>query len=207
MNEDCCLSVVYFISLIEGFRFRPNAWGLYFIPFLLPPFAQTKTKIWQKEVFEDALTIKYFENGSYFCVLVDRQKRGPRKHWHTHHWNLEQKPGSKKVAPNGCFFSGLVWTVETDNANTLWRYFNVIITILQPGTLLNPPISRPRSHSMYLTWTCQSTLLVSSTILRYHVLNQLGPGAEARSQFARRIISCLLCSGKNSEYCFVSVTN
>lgn len=48
---------------------------------------------------------------------------------------------------------------------------------------------------MYLTWTCQSTLLVSSTISRYDFLNRLGPGAEARnserSQFARRIISCL----------------
>ena len=108
-------------------------------------------------------------------------------------------------------FRGLVWAVENDDANTLWHYFNVIIAIPQPGTLLNPPISRPRSHSMYLTWTCQSTLLVSSTISRYHFLNRLGPGAEARnserSQFARRIISCLFFSGKNSEYCFVSVTN
>ena len=39
----------------------------------------------------------------YFCVLVDRQKLGPRKHWHTHHWNLGEKPGSKKVSPDRCF--------------------------------------------------------------------------------------------------------
>ena len=39
----------------------------------------------------------------YFCVLVDRKKLGPRKHWHTHHWNLGEKPGSKKVSPDRCF--------------------------------------------------------------------------------------------------------
>ena len=43
-------------------------------------------------------------------------------------------------------FRGLVWAVENDDANTLWHYFNVIIAMPQPGTLLNPPISRPRSH-------------------------------------------------------------
>ena len=150
--------------------------------------------------------MKSFENESVFVVLVDRQKRGPRKHWHT----------SKKCRQIGVFL-GLVWTVETDDANPWCKHSVTLFQRYYRDTSTWNPLESSYFKATksfqwrYLTRTCQSTLLVSSTISRYHFLNRLGPGAEARnserSQFARRIISCLFFSGKNSEYCFVSVTN
>ena len=147
----------------------------------------------------------------YFVVFMDSQELGPRKHWHTHHWNLGEKPGSKKVSPDRCFpRAGLDRRKRRckHSVALFQRYYRDTSTW---NPLESSYFKATEPFNVSYVDLSEYSVSVQYTISRYHFLNRLGPGAEARnserSQFARRIISCLFFSGKNSEYCFVSVTN